>query len=73
MLYYDRNYLSEGIDINKTNGSHECKICHYMSLFKINFNFQPCECDVFHDFWKKTRCTIEVSVKKIVTEVIFQA
>ena len=29
MLEYDRKDISEGIDINKTNASKECDICHY--------------------------------------------
>ena len=29
MLEYDRIGISEGIDINKTNASKECGICHY--------------------------------------------
>ena len=29
MLEYDRIDISEGIDINKTNASKECDICHY--------------------------------------------
>ena len=29
MLYYDRNYVSEGIGVNKTSASKECDICHY--------------------------------------------
>ena len=28
MLYFDITDVSEGIDINKTNGSKECHICH---------------------------------------------
>ena len=28
MPYYDRIDVSEGIDINKTNASQECNICH---------------------------------------------
>ena len=28
MLYYDRIDISEGIDVNKTNVSRECHICH---------------------------------------------
>ena len=31
MLYYDRIGVSEGIDVNKTNESKECNICHYLS------------------------------------------
>ena len=29
MLEYDRIDISEGIDINQTNASKECDICHY--------------------------------------------
>ena len=28
MLYFDRTYVSEGIDVNKVNASKECDICH---------------------------------------------
>ena len=29
MLYYNKIYVSEGIDINKSNKSKECVICNY--------------------------------------------
>ena len=29
MLEYERIDISEGIDVNKTNLSKECNICHY--------------------------------------------
>ena len=29
MLEYDRIDISEGTDVNKTNVSKECDICHY--------------------------------------------
>ena len=29
MLEYDRIDISEGIDMDKTNKSKECDICHY--------------------------------------------
>ena len=29
MLHYDRIDVFEEIDINKTNASKECDICHY--------------------------------------------
>ena len=29
MLYYDRNDVSEGIDVKKTSASKECGICQY--------------------------------------------
>ena len=29
MLEYERIDISEGVDVNKTNLSKECGICHY--------------------------------------------
>ena len=29
MLEYDRVDISEGVDVNKTNLSKECELCHY--------------------------------------------
>ena len=34
MLYYDRNDLSKGIDVAKSNNSKEWIICHYW-FFKL--------------------------------------
>ena len=34
MLEYGRIDISEGIDVNKTNLSKECNICHY-GILKI--------------------------------------
>ena len=37
MLECDRIDISEGIDINKTNASKECNICHYWYFLDKNF------------------------------------
>ena len=29
VLYYERNDVSDGTDVNKTSESKECDICHY--------------------------------------------
>ena len=29
MIEYEKIYISEEIDVNKTNLSNECDICHY--------------------------------------------
>ena len=39
-LYYDRIDISAGIDINKTNASKECDVCHYGYFSNKGFNFQ---------------------------------
>ena len=40
MLEYDRIDISEGIDIDKTNKSKECDICHYWYLLDKDFNYE---------------------------------
>ena len=40
MLEYDKKDISEVIDINKTNASKECDICHYWYFLRKNFNHQ---------------------------------
>ena len=41
MSEYDRIDFSEGIDINKTNKSKECILCHYWYLLNKNFTYGP--------------------------------
>ena len=41
MLEYDRIDISEGIDINKTNASKECKVCHCGYFKDIGFRYEP--------------------------------
>ena len=48
MLEYDKIDISEGIDINKTNASKECKICHYCYFKDIDFKYEPYLCNGCH-------------------------
>ena len=41
MLEYDRIGISEGININKTNKSKECMLCHYWYFLDNSFSFGP--------------------------------
>ena len=43
MLEYDRIDISVGIDINKTNVSKECDICHY--FLDKGFKYEPYLCN----------------------------
>ena len=36
MIYYDRIDVSKEIDVNNTNTSKECDVCHYW--YFLNFN-----------------------------------
>ena len=36
MLYYDRNDISQRVDIHKTRSSKECDMCHSWYFLYIN-------------------------------------
>ena len=48
MLQYDKIDASEGIDINKTNESKECILCHYWYFEDVGYEFQPYVCNGGH-------------------------
>ena len=49
MLEYERIDISEGIDINKTNLSKECDICHCWYFKDIGFKYEPYLCNRCRD------------------------
>ena len=49
MLYYDRTHVSEGIDVNKTNESKYCDVCHYWYFLNKGFKSQPNIWNRYHD------------------------
>ena len=53
MLQYDRIDVSERIDMNKTNASKECKICHYWYFKDIGFKYEPYLCNGCHGLMQK--------------------
>ena len=53
MLEYERIDISEGIDVNKTNLSKECDICHYWYFKNIGFKCEPYLCNGCHDLMQK--------------------
>ena len=61
MLEYDRTDISEGIDVNKTNASKECDICHYWYFKDIGFKYEPYLCNDCHDLTKKAMSFNDVS------------
>ena len=40
MLEYERIDISEGVDVNKTNLSKECELCHYWFLKILVLNMK---------------------------------
>ena len=53
MLEYEKIDISEGIDVNKTNLSKECDICHYWYFKDIGFKCEHYLCNGCHDLMQK--------------------
>ena len=49
MLRYQKIDASEGIDVNKTDASKECDLCHYCFFKGIGFKFEEHVCNKCHD------------------------
>ena len=54
MPEYKKIDISEEIDVNKTNLSRECDICHYWYFNDIGFKYEPYLCNVCHDLMQKS-------------------
>ena len=65
MLEYERINISEGIDIDKTNKSKECNICHYWYFLDKNFNYDPYLCNGSHELMQKAMSFKYVAIVSI--------
>ena len=65
MLEYERIGISEGIDVNKTNLSKECDICHYWYFKNIGFKCEPYLCNGCHDLIQKAISFNNIAIEYI--------
>ena len=65
MLEYDRIDISEGIDINKTNASKECDICHYLYFLDKSFKYELYLGNGCHDLIQKAMNFNDVAIVPI--------
>ena len=74
MLEYERIDISEGININKTNNSRECMLCHYWAFLDKNFSYGPYLCDGCYNIMQKSNIfgnIVIAHIKKIVYRIYF--
>ena len=62
MLEYDRIDISDGIDVNKTNLSKECDICHYWYFKDIGFKYEKYLCSGCHGLIQKVMSFNNVAI-----------
>ena len=49
MLQYEQIDVSEGIDLNKSDKSKDCMICHYRYFKDIGYKYESYVCNGCHD------------------------
>ena len=49
MLQHEKIDVLEGIDVNKTNASERCMLCHYWYFKNVGFKFEPHVSNKCHD------------------------
>ena len=54
MIEYKRIYISEGIDINKTNKFKKCMLCDYWVFLDKNFSYGLYLCDGCYNIMQKS-------------------
>ena len=65
MLEYGRIDVSEGIDVNKTNGSKKRDICHYWYFLDKSFKYEPYICNGCHHSMQKAMNVNDVAIASI--------
>ena len=53
MLEYDRIDISEGIDVDMSDKSKECMLCHYWYFLDKNFSYGPYLCNGCYNIVQK--------------------
>ena len=65
MLEYERIDNSKGIDMNKTNASKECDICHYWYFLDKIFSYEPYLYNGCHDLMQKAMNFNDIAIVSI--------
>ena len=65
MLEYERLDISEEVDVNQTNLSKECDICHYWYLKDIGFKYEPYLCNGCHDLMQKAMSFNNIAIEYV--------
>ena len=74
MIEYDRMDISEGIDVDMTNKSKGCMLCHYWYFLDNNFSYGPYLCDGCYNIMQKSINLKNIAiahVKKSVYSICF--
>ena len=65
MIEYERIDILEGIDVDKTNKSKECMLCHYWYFLNKNFSYGPYICDGCYNILQKIKDFKNIAIADI--------
>ena len=74
MLAYERINISDGIDVNKSDESKECTLCHYWYFLDKSFSYGLYLCDGCYNMTQKCNKLKNIAIihyKKVYTELVF--
>ena len=74
MLAYERIDISDGIDVNKSDKSKDCTLCHYWYFLDKGFSYGPYLCDGCYNMTQKCNKLKNIAIiriKKLYTEFVF--
>ena len=74
MLAYERIDISDGIDVNESDKSEKCMLCHYRYFLDNNFSYGPYLCDGCYNMTQKCNKLKNIAIihiKKSVYRISF--
>ena len=75
MIEYERIDILEETDVDKTNKSKECMLCHYWYFLNKNFSYGPYICDGCYNISQKSKDFKNIAIvhnKKKACRIYFQ-
>ena len=74
MLVYEKIDISDGIDVDMSDKSKECMLCHYWYFLGKSFCYGPYLCDGCYNMMQKynnLKILLLLILKKVYTEFVF--
>ena len=74
MLKHEKINISDGIDVNKSDKSKECMLCHYYYFLDKSFRYGPFLCDRCYNMMQKCNKLKNIAIihiKKSVYRIFF--
>ena len=63
MLAYERINVSDGIDVNESDKSKKCMLCHYQNFLGKNFSYGAYLCDGCYNMTQKCNELKNIAIK----------